>query len=119
MADKTCPVGDEKLVSMKDYVDMRFAEVEKARRDALAAMETRLAAMNEFRDTLRDQAGKFVTREELETELRVIEADIRILRDSKNLLEGKASQSALNLTLGLAFLGILLSIVALLLDVFK
>jgi hypothetical protein len=63
------------VVGLKDYVDSRLeAEekarmqnldtVEKARRDAYIAMEKRLDGMNEFRDTLRDQSARFMTRDE-------------------------------------------------------
>jgi len=63
------------VVGLKEYVDMRFSESEKAkdnalhsieiaRREAQTAMEKRLEGMNEFRDQLRDQATRFITREE-------------------------------------------------------
>lgn len=63
-------------VSLRDYNDLHFKmmseltslhfkltkeKVEEAR----VSMEKRLDSMNEFRDTLKDQASKFVTRTEL------------------------------------------------------
>ena len=66
------------VVGLKDYVDMRFSEAEKAkdnalhsieiaRKEAQGAMERRLEGMNEFRDQLRDQASKFLTRTEYDS----------------------------------------------------
>ena len=63
------------VVGLKEYVDMRFSEsdkakdnalhsIEEARKEAQTAMEKRLEGMNEFRDQLRDQASRFITREE-------------------------------------------------------
>ena len=72
------------VVGLKEYVDMRFSESEKAkdnalhsieiaRREAQTAMEKRLDGMNEFRDQLRDQASRFITREEYLTGHKPIE----------------------------------------------
>lgn len=72
------------VVGLKEYVDMRFSESEKAkdnalhnieiaRREAQTAMEKRLEGMNEFRDQLRDQATRFITREEYLTGHKPIE----------------------------------------------
>jgi len=63
------------VVGLKEYVDMRFPNpkklkinalhsIEIVRREAQTAMEKRLEGMNEFRDQLRDQATRFITREE-------------------------------------------------------
>jgi hypothetical protein len=98
-------------VSLKEYVDAKFCAVENARKDALSAMEHRLAGMNEFRETLREQANKFLTREEYSIAHKALEADIRMLRESKAMLEGKASQGAVTLSTGLAVFGILLAII--------
>jgi hypothetical protein len=79
---------DEERVSMRDYLE---GKVEDLRREFLAGvvdlrreiqsevnhqkeavakaertMNERLAGMNEFRDTLRDQAGRFITSDRLE-----------------------------------------------------
>ena len=72
------------VVGLKEYVDMRFSESEKAkdnalhsieiaRKEAQIAMEKRLEGMNEFRDQLRDQATRFITREEYLTGHKPIE----------------------------------------------
>lgn len=68
--------GQEATVPMKDYVDMQAAlnkelmlkiiEIQNNNINdnvvrANAAMDKRLDGMNEFRDTLKDQSGTFVT----------------------------------------------------------
>jgi hypothetical protein len=62
-----------KIIELKEYVDMRFCEAEKARKDSLIAidqvrvetahaLEKRLESMNEFRDQLRQQQNTFLTK---------------------------------------------------------
>lgn len=75
------------VVGLKDYVDMRFEtadkakdnalhSIEEARKEAQGAMEKRLSSMNEFRDQLRDQATRFVTRDEYQTGHKPLEEKI-------------------------------------------
>jgi hypothetical protein len=64
-------------ISLKQYVTDILAEKEKALNAALVASDKRLDGMNEFRDSLKDQAGTFVTRKELEA----IEHEIGMLRE--------------------------------------
>lgn len=63
-------------ITTKEYVDNQVKWLEKvmnaeikgdreARDKALASMEKRLDGMNEFRTTLKDQAGTFITRGQL------------------------------------------------------
>jgi hypothetical protein len=113
MAEPKCTDSHGMTVTWKDYVDGRFKESEAARKTAVEVMDHRLAGMNEFRETLRDQAAKFLTREEYNTAHDRIEEDIRMLRESKAMLEGKANQSSLNVTIGIAITGLLLSVVTL------
>jgi hypothetical protein len=100
-------------VSLKEYVDARLTDVERARVAAHDAMEKRLDAMNELRDAMKDQGTKFFTRDEHATFAKGIDSDIRTLRDFKATLEGKANQSTVNVSLVIAGIGILLSIISL------
>jgi hypothetical protein len=52
-------------ISLKEYVDEKFKDIEKATEVAVNTLDKRLNSMNEFRDTLKDQASKFVIREEM------------------------------------------------------
>jgi len=81
MSDKTT---NGTKVSIRDYVDVRFSDIEKTidlMHDAsdiaikLAAndLRTRLDSMNEFRSALKDQAGTFVSRNEMELKFESLE----------------------------------------------
>ena len=50
---------------MKELTELHFKLTKEKVEEAKVSMEKRLDGMNEFRDALKDQAGKFVTRAEL------------------------------------------------------
>ena len=100
-------------VTLRDYVDMRLSEQEKARCAAQQAMELRLENMNEFRNQLREQAGKFFTKEEHNAFMKATDADIRTLRDFMKTMEGKANQSSVNVAYIISGFSLLLTIISL------
>ena len=59
------PTLAERVLALEKEVELRAQQQREALHTATIAMEKRLDGMNEFRDTLRDQAGTFVTRTEL------------------------------------------------------
>ena len=101
-------------VSLKEHFEARIAALEKATEVASGAMDRRLDGMNEFRDTLRDQASRFVTREEMEVKLGVLMDAISELKDYKAHMEGRASMSSVYVSYAIALLGIVLSVISLL-----
>jgi len=116
--------GEGETVSLKEYVDVRFASTvtlfetkidaaEKAVSLASNTLSARLDLMNEFRAQLKDQVAGFFSRVEHETYIKSVDKDIRELREAKALLEGKASQNAVNFSTIIALLGVFLSAVAL------
>ena len=111
-------------VSLKDYFDARLTAMDEAVSLARESMETRLEGMNEFRTSLKEQADKFITRlehfqvEEAHGQIhKGIAEDIRMLRESKAELQGKASQTAVMLTMIIAFLGLFTAIMSTILAV--
>lgn len=58
--------SDARFEAMKDMVQTAFSEAQKAIDKAEAATDKRLEGMNEFRDTLSDQANNFVTKDALD-----------------------------------------------------
>ena len=52
----------DNFITLKEYVDSRFASAGSALRAAKADMEKRLDGMNEFRASLRDQANMFASK---------------------------------------------------------
>ena len=132
---------NNEAVSLRDYFEAKLEAVENATNLARIAMETRLQGMNEFRDSLRDQAAKFlpreeyeisrcqmveelkglrrdvtkyITREEYESSHLRVEKDVQYLRESKASLEGKASQGAVYVAYILAVISMFIAAFSLL-----
>jgi len=63
--EPTVPTIAERVLALEKEVKLRAEQSEQALNKATQAMEKRLDGMNEFRDTLKDQAGTFVTRAEM------------------------------------------------------
>ena len=93
----------------KDSMERRMLDAEKAVESARVSMEKRLDGMNEFRDTLQDQAARFITR----TEHEQVQHDINDLKQSRAELAGKASQQSVNIAQAMAAA----SLLAFLLDI--
>lgn len=56
-------------VDLKEYLNSRIDDVKDSVKTAYTSMEKRLESMNEFRTQLKDQAARFVTREEMESKI--------------------------------------------------
>jgi len=56
---------DGKLDDFEEKVELQFKLSKEAVEKALIQNDTRLEGMNEFRNSLRDQASTFITRQEL------------------------------------------------------
>src|SRR3989304_5414015 len=93
------------FVTLREYLESRIQAVERGIEVANRSMQERLSGMNEFRDTLKDQAARFVTRDELETKLSTIDRQLKELQLDKAKLDGKASQSQAMITLIFAIIG--------------
>jgi hypothetical protein len=95
--------------------------VKEATRLAKDSIDDRLEDMNEFRRAMNDQADTYLTRNEyaaqhksLEDRLCKNDEDIRMLRESRAELAGKASQSQVVIAYLFAIVGIALGIAGLL-----
>ena len=124
-------------LAAKTY-ETKLEAIDKATTLASNALEKRLEGMNEFRAALKDQTGKFITKEEYNalhnriiddikalnedknkfltkseftTLHERVEDDIRILRENKAMLEGKASMKSVIIAYVLAAIAILLAII--------
>lgn len=117
---------ENEKVSLKEHIESRFedcnrchdiriAAIEKAIDLAAEQLDARLATMNEFRASLRDQSATFVPRNEWEKTVEVIEKghNIRIsaLELSRAELAGKASQGSVNIALLISIFAVLTSVV--------
>ena len=131
----------DEQVSLRDYVERmvhaheklnetRLCSIEKAIKLAADQMDKRLEGMNEFRAQLTTYETKLVTRQEavlvhekLEADLVNLDektsSDIRSLRESRAVLEGKASQQSVNTAMLISVSGLILSMLTIILHVAK
>ena len=61
-------------------LNIRLSYIEKGIENTEKQLNRRLEGMNEFRETLKDQAGHFVTREHLDTKLRLMQGEINLIQ---------------------------------------
>jgi chromosome segregation ATPase len=97
-----------------EKLEVTKAEVAAIRESTTLAKENvdmRLATMNEFRGQLKDQTATFVSRGELQPRFDRTDEDIRLLRESRAELIGKASQSSVIIAYLIAIVGIAISII--------
>lgn len=109
---------DTRFEEICRYIDRRFEDSRLAIDKAEHSMNMRLEGMNEFRDQLRDQAARFITREELASQLRPINEVLKVVETAKDLSAGKASWSQVRWAQVLGVIGILIGVISLALRVF-
>jgi len=100
-------------VTMRDYVDERFAAMEKSTALMREVMEHRLLGMNEFREQLQMQAQSFITRIEYEQ----IREQIRSLEMSRAEITGKADQRSVQITLLISVMALVIGIIGIILRI--
>jgi hypothetical protein len=90
-------------ISLKKYFKVKIKAIEKATKIAKKQMDKRLEGMNEFRESLKDQASKFVTKDEFN---RLVE-DVKTLTAFKNTVQGRNS-----IAIFIALAGLIVAIIA-------
>jgi 2-phospho-L-lactate transferase/gluconeogenesis factor (CofD/UPF0052 family) len=124
-----------KYQALAKLMNEKFSHIDKTTEEAKRIMEKRLKGMNEFRGALKDQTSLMLSREEygiqhqrlvdiMELHNKKLEDDVRMLRESKATLEGKASQESVEklrahttvMTI-IAVISILVSIVAIIITI--
>jgi len=95
-------------VTLRDYFESQLEAYQRAVEIATRTLDKRLDGMNEFRDTLRDQASRFVTRDELALKVDVLQAQIGELKKFRDQAAGKADTKAVYIAYALAVIGPLL-----------
>lgn len=103
-------LADKLYVSLRDHFDSRIVAIEKYTATAAGVLEKRLESMNEFREALKNQATQFVTRAELNAIRERFDLDIRILREYKAAMDGKASQLSVIISALIAVVSLAISI---------
>jgi hypothetical protein len=98
-------------ISLREYVDLRFAANEKAIQLATDALNHRLEGMNEFRDEMSKDKIAYMTKESFEVKHNEITKQVDELRLNRANLEGKASQMSVVIAYIFTVLGIIVSVV--------
>jgi len=105
---------DTRFNELKNYMDIKFTSIEKSTCLAQENLNSRLENMNEFRNSMKDQAGHYITRMEHEALISKYDGDIRILREAKTEAQGKASQQSVNVVTTIAIIGVIIGFVGIL-----
>ena len=100
---------DVQFSMIQANVDTRFDAHKEAIRIATDNIERRLSDMNEFRGQLKDQAAKFITRDEYSTAHETIRENLRKIENWQSGLQGMASQKAVSGFYVISILALLLS----------
>jgi hypothetical protein len=98
------------IAYLREIFESKFDANSKALLLASEAIDKRLQSMNEIRDQLKDQAGTFLTRAEFNLMHQRVLDDIRMLRESRAEIVGKADQGQLNITFVITIMGLLIGI---------
>jgi hypothetical protein len=105
---------DMRFNELKNYMDIRFNSIDKATILSNESLDARLEGMNEFRNSMKDQASSFITRQEFSICIERLGEDVKLLREINAKSEGKASQNSVNIAYVIAFVGIIIGICGLL-----
>ena len=108
---------ESKINLLQNEVKIRIDALKEATDIAKSAMDERLARMNEFRDTLKDQNATFITKSEflayqdrISSQFKDNDKAIADLRTSRDEARGKASQNQVLIAYVFAIVSIVLSV---------
>ena len=105
------------LREFEEKVQLQFALGKEVWDVRNSQLDKRLDSMNEFRSALVDREISYMTRSEHELSAKLVEADVRTLREAAARAEGKASQSNLIITFLIAVIGSAIGIVNLVISI--
>jgi len=101
---------DKRFEDFKNYMDTQFDSVKQSTHLAQENIDTRLESMNEFRNSMKDQASRFITRTEYDIVCNKYDSDIRNMRETQAENRGKASQQSVYIAYLIALVGIIVAI---------
>lgn len=104
---------EARLDALDQKLNLLFQHIEKNTKLARDQVDARLAVMNEIRGAMNDMTERMLTKAEFELTIRALSSDIRDLREWRATMEGKASQSSVNIALLLAGVGLIIGMLSL------
>ena len=121
MPDKCFTHADS--VSLKEYIEVRLAAHEKAQDSALKlasdVMDIRLEHLNETYSRLQRLESTFLTTDSYNDKHDLLQRQVDLLRLDAARLDGKASQSAVDKTMLIAVISLIIGLVAAIHGFFK
>ena len=72
MGNGQCDLNTIKIAELEKRLDLHVRYQKEAVDRAASELRERLSTMNEFREQLKDQASKFITRDEMTTQLSLV-----------------------------------------------
>lgn len=106
-------------VSLKEYIDIKIAAIEKDIAFARIDMERRLEVMNKFRDENKNLTATFVPYVMYEAKHEKVMADIQNLEKFRAVIDSKASQTASNINTALSIIAIVITLMGLFYELVK
>jgi len=97
---------DSKFNELRDYVDIRFSNVDKATTLANDVLAVRLESMNEFRESLKDQTANFITKSEHENLIKQLD-EVRLFQAAQR---GMATQKSVYAAYLISAVGIIIGL---------
>ena len=85
----------KQLDSLNKFMALQMSSTQTAITKAEDQLNKRLEGMNEFRDSLKDQAAKFVTKEEVALQLNAQDKRIQILERHVSTGQGRSSMTTI------------------------
>jgi hypothetical protein len=107
------------IVTLRDYLESQIAALKDTMSATDRRVDDRLVYMNELRDQITSERGWYMLRSEHELIHKSLDADIRVLRESKAELHGKASISAVYIAGILASMSLLIGVASIVMDLVK
>jgi len=86
---------EARMAELDKRLSQRFELSDRAIDAALTAMNARLTGMNEFRASLKDQTGTFLTRVEWEARTAAVDDRLRLLEAANQRAEGRSQQNTI------------------------
>jgi hypothetical protein len=103
---------EDKVQTSERLLNEKIININKSIDLASVQLNERLNGMNEFREALKDQSQKYLTKDEFNIQHLRVQDDIRILRESKAQLEGKASQTSVLISYAIALISLIIAIIS-------
>ena len=107
---------ESQIESLKREFDLRLLNMENNVKTASLSMNERLAGMNEFRESMKDQAAKFVTNAVLDAKVETLSEKIGSTKVWESGHEGKATTAQLFILAAPSIIAIILMVITIFLN---